>query len=69
MCGAEDGGRTRTVVTHPRILSPVRLPIPPPRHATNPNIARLPGFMQPPKTVFEKRKTLRCAVSGTAYVM
>lgn len=30
--GAEDGGRTRTMVTHRRILSPVRLPIPPPRH-------------------------------------
>lgn len=29
---AEDGGRTRTVVTYRRILSPVRLPIPPPRH-------------------------------------
>jgi hypothetical protein len=32
ICGAEDGGRTRTVVTYRRILSPVRLPIPPPRH-------------------------------------
>lgn len=30
--GAEDGNRTRTVVTHRRILSPVRLPVPPPRH-------------------------------------
>lgn len=29
---AEDGNRTRTVVTHRRILSPVRLPVPPPRH-------------------------------------
>lgn len=31
--GAEDGNRTRTVVTYRRILSPVRLPVPPPRHA------------------------------------
>ena len=29
---AEDGGRTRTVLTYRRILSPVRLPVPPPRH-------------------------------------
>jgi hypothetical protein len=29
--GAEDRSRTGTVVTYRRILSPVRLPIPPPR--------------------------------------
>jgi hypothetical protein len=29
---AEGRTRTGTVVTHRRILSPVRLPIPPPRH-------------------------------------
>ena len=30
--GAEDRDRTGTVITDRRILSPVRLPIPPPRH-------------------------------------
>ena len=30
--GAEGRNRTGTVVTHRRILSPVRLPVPPPRH-------------------------------------
>jgi hypothetical protein len=30
--GAEDRNRTGTVVTYRRILSPVRLPVPPPRH-------------------------------------
>ena len=29
---AEGGNRTRTTLTSPRILSPVRLPVPPPRH-------------------------------------
>ena len=29
---AEDRNRTGTVITHRRILSPVRLPVPPPRH-------------------------------------
>ena len=29
---AEDRNRTGTVVTYRRILSPVRLPVPPPRH-------------------------------------
>ncbi len=29
---AEDRDRTGTVITYRRILSPVRLPIPPPRH-------------------------------------
>ena len=29
--GAEDRNRTGTVITHRRILSPVRLPVPPPR--------------------------------------
>src|SRR5512139_3083979 len=29
---AEGGNRTRTPVARPRILSPVRLPVPPPRH-------------------------------------
>ena len=29
---AEGRGRTGTVITDRRILSPVRLPIPPPRH-------------------------------------
>ena len=29
--GAEDRDRTGTVITNRRILSPVRLPIPPPR--------------------------------------
>ena len=28
---AEDRNRTGTVITHRRILSPVRLPVPPPR--------------------------------------
>jgi hypothetical protein len=32
-CGAGDGNRTRTPLTGPRILSPVRLPVPPPRHS------------------------------------
>ena len=31
--GAEDRNRTGTVVTYRRILSPVRLPVPPPRPA------------------------------------
>ena len=31
--GAEDRNRTGTVVTYRRILSPVRLPVPPPRQA------------------------------------
>jgi hypothetical protein len=31
LLGAEGRTRTGTVVTYPRILSPVRLPIPPPR--------------------------------------
>jgi hypothetical protein len=30
--GAEGGNRTRTPLARPRILSPVRLPVPPPRH-------------------------------------
>ena len=30
--GAEDRNRTGTVISHRRILSPVRLPVPPPRH-------------------------------------
>ena len=30
--GAEGRNRTGTVVTYRRILSPVRLPVPPPRH-------------------------------------
>ncbi len=30
--GAEDGDRTRTVFYYRGILSPMRLPIPPPRH-------------------------------------
>ena len=30
--GAENRNRTGTVVTYRRILSPVRLPVPPPRH-------------------------------------
>ena len=30
--GAEDRNRTDTVFYHRRILSPVRLPVPPPRH-------------------------------------
>ncbi len=42
--GAEDGGRTRTVVTYRRILSPVRLPIPPPRHENLDNT----GFLAEP---------------------
>ena len=29
---AEDRNRTGTVITHRGILSPVRLPVPPPRH-------------------------------------
>ena len=29
---AEDRDRTGTVITNRRILSPVRLPVPPPRH-------------------------------------
>src|SRR5262245_21139446 len=29
---AEGGNRTRTTLSDPRILSPVRLPVPPPRH-------------------------------------
>ena len=30
--GAEDRNRTGTVVSNRRILSPLRLPVPPPRH-------------------------------------
>ena len=30
-CGAEDRNRTGTIVTNPGILSPVRLPVSPPR--------------------------------------
>ena len=29
--GAEDRNRTGTVISHRRILSPLRLPVPPPR--------------------------------------
>ena len=32
LSNAEDRNRTGTVITHRRILSPVRLPVPPPRH-------------------------------------
>jgi hypothetical protein len=38
--GAEDRNRTGTVVTYRRILSPVRLPVPPPRH----KLERKTGF-------------------------
>src|SRR5439155_15270217 len=31
-CGAGGGSRTHTPLAGPRILSPVRLPVPPPRH-------------------------------------
>ena len=31
---AEDRNRTGTVITHRRILSPVRLPVPPPRRCS-----------------------------------
>ena len=37
MLSAEDRNRTGTVVTYRRILSPVRLPIPPPRHKESVN--------------------------------
>ncbi len=30
--GAEDRNRTGTVISNRRILSPLRLPVPPPRH-------------------------------------
>ena len=33
---AEDGNRTRTPLAGPRILSPVRLPVPPPRRSPLP---------------------------------
>lgn len=33
--GAEDRNRTGTVVSNRRILSPLRLPVPPPRHGWN----------------------------------
>ena len=35
--GAEDRNRTGTVITYRRILSPVRLPVPPPRQEKNKN--------------------------------
>src|SRR5699024_1388929 len=44
--GAEDRNRTGTVFTHRRILSPVRLPVPPPRQHQIPNFSleRKTGF-------------------------
>ncbi len=33
--GAEDRNRTGTVISNRRILSPLRLPVPPPRHGWN----------------------------------
>lgn len=45
---AEDGNRTRTVVTHRRILSPVRLPVPPPRHVIKALQMVGPEGLEPP---------------------
>ena len=45
---AEDGNRTRTVVTHRRILSPVRLPVPPPRHVVKVLLMVGPEGLEPP---------------------
>lgn len=45
---AEDGNRTRTVVTHRRILSPVRLPVPPPRHVLRALQMVGPEGLEPP---------------------
>ena len=35
LSGAEDRNRTGTVISNRRILSPLRLPVPPPRHGWN----------------------------------
>jgi hypothetical protein len=40
--GAEGRTRTGTIVTYRRILSPVRLPIPPPRHNLDRMIGTVP---------------------------
>jgi hypothetical protein len=39
-CGAGGGNRTRTPLARPRILSPVRLPVPPPRPVSGFNSLR-----------------------------
>ena len=45
---AEDRDRTGTVITDRRILSPVRLPIPPPRHEMNWQSGRRDSNPRPP---------------------
>src|SRR4051812_42951478 len=39
---AGGGGRTRTPLARPRILSPVRLPVPPPRHQATAEVLHAP---------------------------
>ena len=45
---AEDRNRTGTVITHRRILSPVRLPVPPPRRDTLITSGRRDSNPRPP---------------------
>lgn len=45
---AEDRNRTGTVITHRRILSPVRLPVPPPRLRTHKSGRRGSNSRPPP---------------------
>ena len=48
MFNAEDRNRTGTVITHRRILSPVRLPVPPPRRDTLITSGRRDSNPRPP---------------------
>ena len=41
-CGAEGGNRTRTVLADRGILSPLRLPIPPPPHIETKEVVQYP---------------------------
>ena len=46
LIGAEGGNRTRTVLADRGILSPLRLPIPPPPQAPQKELSTLPYFTQ-----------------------
>ena len=67
--GAEGGNRTRTVLADPRILSPVRLPISPPRQMTLvavviPRLARIQTVFYQITKKQRFRMALLMAVSG-----
>ncbi len=48
LINAEDRNRTGTVITHRRILSPVRLPVPPPRRVTKHKSGKRGSNPRPP---------------------